>query len=367
MSNEKNILITGVTGNLGSELLKSILLADKGRKTKLFLLIRAKNKNHAEERINNLFKFLFKSKYKSFLNSNIKVLIGDVSKVKFGLRNYDYDTLTRQIDLIYHAAASTRFQDPLPTQIISNVTGTKRILDLVAQSKKVVELHYISTVFVAGTFNGKFTENDFDVKQDFNNPYEKSKFEAEKIVREFSKKGRRVCIYRPSIIVGDYQSGAIINFQMFYKVLYLGSKGIFDEIPINKNTLVHIIPVNIAAQMIFILSKNINYEIDKKPVYHIMNPQVLNISRIINIISKYFHIKAPKLLDTTKKVLKNSTKNGLYGQFLYLFLSYLRFDTKITCQQTISRLKMLKYQPPVIDEIYIKKLLTYAVKTGYIK
>jgi thioester reductase-like protein len=295
-------------------------------------------------------------------------LIGDVSKVKFGLKNHDYETLVQQIDVIYHASALTRFQDPLPKQIISNVTGTKRILDLVSQGKRGIELHYISTIFVAGTFNGKFTENDFDVKQNFNNPYEKSKFEAERIVRKFSEERGKVCIYRPSIIVGDYQTGAIINFQMFYKVLYLISKGIIDKIPVNKNTLIPIIPVDVAAQIILTLSKNYKNSVDINPVYHVMSPKVLSIASIGNVVTKYFQIKSPKLFVKKRNRLKRDiVPNKPYDQFLRSMVSYVRFDAKIVCQNTVSKLKVLKFQFPVIDDIYIKKLLAYAVKNGYIK
>ena len=52
---------------------------------------------------------------------------------------------------------------------------------------------------------GMFTEDDFDVGQKLEHPYHRTKFEAEKLVRQQVKGPWRV--YRPSIVVGNSQTG----------------------------------------------------------------------------------------------------------------------------------------------------------------
>ncbi len=70
----------------------------------------------------------------------------------------------------------------------------------------VKELHYVSTAFVCGNRQGIIRESELECGQTFRNPYEESKFLAEKFVREQSAK-LRTTIYRPSIISGDSVTG----------------------------------------------------------------------------------------------------------------------------------------------------------------
>src|SRR5208283_3908528 len=97
--------------------------------------------------------------------------------------------------------------------------GTNNILDFASKVKAKV-LHFVSTAYVAGDFAGPFGETDLWVGQGFNNLYEKTKYEAEVIVREFSRKRNiPVNVFRPSIIMGEKEAGKTTNFNTFY--LYL--------------------------------------------------------------------------------------------------------------------------------------------------
>ena len=65
---------------------------------------------------------------------------------------------------------------------------------------------YLSTAYVAGEHSGTFSEDDLDVGQRFRNPYERSKFEAEGIVKRWRSR-MPVTVVRPSIVVGEHDSG----------------------------------------------------------------------------------------------------------------------------------------------------------------
>ena len=66
-------------------------------------------------------------------------------------------------------------------------------------------LHHVSSVAVAGEYPGLFTEEMFDEGQRLPSPYHRTKFEAERIVREQATVPWRV--YRPAIVVGDSRTG----------------------------------------------------------------------------------------------------------------------------------------------------------------
>lgn len=364
MAFKNNILITGVTGNLGSQILKLILLTyKKEKKINIFLLVRAENKIQAKRRLIGLLNWLFGRNYKDFLRPNIVVLVGDLTNKKFGLSDKDYFFLIQTIDVIYHSAALTHFHDPISNLRLVNVVGTERILDFVSCSKKLAELNYISTAFIVGNFEGRFEERDFNVGQNFNNPYEQSKFEAEGKVRKFSKNWEKVRIFRPSIVVGEYQTGAIFDFQMFYKPLYLLAKEAFEEIPIDKSTLLNLIPVDVAARMIFTLANDPIY--DNNSVYHIVSPNAFNIVKIIDLASEYFHFDKPKLFRRT--VFQNPAFGRLYKESIRPFLNYFTFKAKFGCQKTIDRLEKLNFFPPSIDEKFLKRIFAYAMKRKYLR
>lgn len=142
-----------------------------------------------------------------------KVFSGDLSHLK-GLQK-----LHGRCKSVIHCAASLTFYGSQSEEPwTSNVEGTKRVLDFCAEAG-VTEMHYVSTAYVAGS-SKIFYEHDLDTGQELRNDYEKSKFEAETIVRsaDFLK---RLTVYRPSIVVGDSVSGFTTTFHGFYAVLKL--------------------------------------------------------------------------------------------------------------------------------------------------
>lgn len=87
-------------------------------------------------------------------------------------------------------------------QATTNVGGTAAVLALAGELDATV--HHVSSIAVAGDHRGPVTEDDFDLGQSFPTAYHRTKFEAEKLVRE---SGLRWRVYRPAAIVGDSRTG----------------------------------------------------------------------------------------------------------------------------------------------------------------
>ena len=81
--------------------------------------------------------------------------------------------------------------------------GTRAVIALARRLGAT--LHHVSSIAVAGTYRGEYTEEDFDVAQDLPTPYHQTKFEAELLVR--SEPGLRYRVYRPAVVVGDSRTG----------------------------------------------------------------------------------------------------------------------------------------------------------------
>src|SRR6185295_13240080 len=99
-----------------------------------------------------------------------------------------------------------------------NVDGTRHVLDFAAAQPSLERLHYVSTCYVSGRYQGVFAESDLEKGQTFNNYYEETKYLAEVEVQRRMREGLPATIYRPSVVVGDSTSGATQKYDGPYFV-----------------------------------------------------------------------------------------------------------------------------------------------------
>jgi thioester reductase-like protein len=216
MRNSGAVLLTGATGLLGRYLLRDLLASGRD----VAVLVRAGREVSAQERMYQLAS-LWGEQLPAQLTS-AQVVTGDLHEPDLGLRATDRAWLARHCLAVVHAAAAVTLRPSAGSDLwTTNVQGTRHVLDL-CRSLGIVEFHHISTAFVCGDRPGTVQENDLDCGQGFHNDYERSKFEAERLVR--SQEEMRVTIYRPSIIVGDSSTGYTSSYHGFYRFLELATR-----------------------------------------------------------------------------------------------------------------------------------------------
>ena len=191
------VFFTGFPGFLGSELLPRILGRTGGT---ALCLVQPKFRTLAEERARRLG-----------LEGRIRLVEGDLTAP---LDHIDASDVRE----IWHLAAVYDLGVPREVGMRVNVTGTERVLDLAERVPGLERLHYVSTCYVSGRYDGVFTENDLEKGQPFNNFYEETKYLAEVEVR---RRMSRIpsTVYRPSVVVGDSATGATQKFDGPYFVL----------------------------------------------------------------------------------------------------------------------------------------------------
>ncbi|WP_461201112.1 SDR family oxidoreductase [Anoxybacillus sp. TBDG-1] len=193
-----NILVTGATGFLGQNLVKT--LVRKGYTT--YLIVRD------EEKTRQIFQDEM---------PHIRILKGDVRLPFLGLSQNERQTIKNKIDIIYHCAALVKFDEDLREQIFqTNIDGTKHTLQL-AKELNIPRFFHVSTAYTLGCEeHGK--EALYDTNRLFSNPYEESKCIAEHEVWKY-KDTFDISIFRPSIIVGDSQNGVAQSDYTIYGVI----------------------------------------------------------------------------------------------------------------------------------------------------
>ena len=250
------ILLTGSTGFLGRELAARLLRRHPA--ARLCLLIRENSEHSAPFRARQTFEEIFGSGESERYCERIEVLPGDVTEDCFGLSQAAFNALAGRISSIYHCAATTTLNHDIQTARRVNVAGTFQVLKL-AEKCSMLRVHpdfrlfYISTAYVAGARKGIVHTDELDTSGPFRNAYERSKAEAEAMVRSMQNHVP-VCIFRPSVIVGDSITGQTSAFNVIYVPAKLLIKGFFSCFPAIPHTPFDIVPVDYVADAIVHLS-----------------------------------------------------------------------------------------------------------------
>jgi len=67
----------------------------------------------------------------------VMAIEGDVSLPNLGISKEDRELITKEVDIIFHCAATIRFDEPLKSAVLLNARGTKFMLDLAKECKKL--------------------------------------------------------------------------------------------------------------------------------------------------------------------------------------------------------------------------------------
>ena len=208
-------LLTGATGLVGQYLMRDLLRSG----AQLAVIVRPKKKEPVEVRIERILQY-----WELELECQIPrpvILAGDISEPNLGLDEQACQWVKQNCGSIIHNAAILQFngadrqREPWKT----NVGGTGHALQL-ADDCGIRNLHYVSTAYVCGNRDTTIMESDFDDSLGFRNDYERSKFAAEKLVRN-ADHFDKVTIYRPVVIAGDSQSGFTSTYHGLYVYLRL--------------------------------------------------------------------------------------------------------------------------------------------------
>jgi thioester reductase-like protein len=122
----KTYLITGATGAIGACLVPMLV---NNEDVQVQLLIRARDQNHLNERLEKLFDFWALPAGSDF-RQRIKACPGDVSLPFFGMNEKDYSSVARECTHIIHSAGNVRMNLPLEEARRSSVNSARNIVAL---------------------------------------------------------------------------------------------------------------------------------------------------------------------------------------------------------------------------------------------
>jgi len=329
------VFLTGATGFVGSETLARLL---ERTDREVVALVRAPDAEGARERLHGVLEGLGLEDG----CGRVHAVAGDVTAPGLGLSEAERFAVANRIDAVVHCAASVSFTLGLPESRAINVEGTRRVVELAERAPDLERFVHVSTAYVAGTRPGRFTEDDLDRGQDFRNAYEQSKWEAERLVRGHA--GLPLTVVRPSIVVGDSQTGWTSAFNVVYHPLQAFARGLVDTIPADPSSIVDVVPVDYVADGIVAA-----LEAPEPPgtLALVAGDHAPRLSELTDAAARFF--------DRPPPALEGEPPDGLEA-FLPYFTVQTVFDD--------SRARALGLEAPRIES-YFDRLMAFAVATRW--
>lgn len=367
----ERFVITGATGFLGREVLKR--LVGRLAEARFALLVREREEESAGDRVRGLVDELFEPAEREAVRHRIEVHEADLTLDRFGLTEAAYGSLVEGTTHVVHSAATVRFDHPLETARRINVGGTKGVLDLAREVRRGGSLKsftYIGTAFVAGTRTGIVREDELDVGQGFHNTYERTKCEAEKLVRA-AMDDLPTVIARPSIIVGDSRTGITTSFKTLYWPLKVYAKHRWRTVPGHPDAVIDVVPVDFVADAVAHLALS-----DKaigRCVHLCAGPEgSATIGEIGEFASAFFGLKPPRFFDPAffLAVLRPFLYVTVWGQRRRVlrngkfYLPYFRMKVAYDTAHARALLEPSGIRAPKVTA-YLEKLFRYCIESDW--
>lgn len=252
-----NIILTGATGTLGSQILFSILESRFEALEKIYLIVRKKKLSAPETRIFNMLESNVVSDFirenKTSIKKKIKVVPAELllEPSSFLLKNKKYH-------FIHSAGFVNLSVDPNSKEEIfkENLTLTQKIF--IAYKNYLSKFIYISTAFAIGKLERYLSDNYVTTeKNEYRNFYEASKHAAEKYLIKAGKEATiPIQILRPSVLGGNIMDAPnffISKYMVFYlfaKFFHRNTSSESIRIQANRDSILNIIPTDYAAKVI---------------------------------------------------------------------------------------------------------------------
>lgn len=357
--------VTGASGFIGKRLVRKLLAR---KNSTVYFLIRAESK----KKVDKLLAFWGEDAAKRCIP-----VVGDLAKPFLGVHPNDRAKLKGKIKHFFHLAAVYDMTASAEDNHTANVLGTEHAVAL-ANEIKAGLFHHMSSIAVAGNYEGVFREDMFDEAKDYlDHPYMQTKHESEAYVREHCTMPWRA--YRPAIVLGDSKTGEIDKIDgpyYFFKLLQRMRSMLPPWMPTIgiEGGRVNMVPVDFVVDATDHIAHSADKTLNKR-AFHLTDPAPLRIGDSLNIFARAAH--APQMTMRINAALFGFIPQSVMKGMMALppvrriknavmkdlgipddVLGFINYPVRFDCRDTLKALEGTKIAVPELDT-YAAKLWDY--------
>lgn len=280
-------------------------------------------------------------------------------------------------DAILNCAASLDlFSNGNGEPFTTNVKGAESLTDW-AIRHDVIRIYAVSTAYTCGWRTGLIPERFHAPSPDFQTDYERSKWQAESILEEWSSWiGHSLTVFRPSFLVGDSATGHTTQFAGFYQFARLvgtlkdrfasknnGKKTHIPlRIPGRPNDRQNIVPVDFVSRIIA--------EVVGRPqfhgrIYHLTNPEPPTNDMMKRCYEEYFGLHGGSFADPDEVIGNCSLAESLLWDQYNLITPRVVHSPQFAMDNTREVMSEAGISFPTLHPERIYMLFDYAAQRGW--
>lgn len=272
-------LITGFPAFAARRMIQQIVSADPD--TKLYVLARDKFAGEAASLVGALSP------------GQAEVLVGDVCDMDLGLSSAEYRALSRELTWIHHLAGIHVMGIDDETAHRINVVGTRTVIELARDAARLERVVHWSTAMVSGDRRGTYYEDDLEAGQKFHNAYERTKYEAERMVRAAMRQ-LPITVVRPSIIVGDSKTGEIDRLDgPYYLLVVIATNASGVRLPLlgKSDAPLHLVPIDYVVEAAWHVARS---ERAAGKTFHLVDPSPMAARAVFEAVADHARTEKPR-------------------------------------------------------------------------
>jgi thioester reductase-like protein len=323
LSTESHVLVTGVTGLIGGEVLRT--LATRGF-TRLSALVRPLADVTPQTRF--IERMLRSGETEiDILRWGVEVLEGDVSEPGWNLSADDRQRLQDSVDIIVHCAADTSFIRNTAV-LDTNVDGARHLMQLAGSCRRPPLIVYVSTATNSGKIGHRCLGEEEGCQPDneHHNEYTRSKAIAESLLRA---SGLPVLTVRPPIVLSAGLSDQVFARNILWFFPFLRR---FEALPIDPNSQLDVVPIDFVCDALLALLARPERRYD---CYHISagDRDGVTTGHVSALADEFYHRRKPLELiapsgwDRTmfRKHIRTAQQRKIFAGLRY-YLPFLNMD-----------------------------------------
>jgi thioester reductase-like protein len=293
------ILVTGATGFIGRQVVQSLLIDGRS----VIAMARPQEGLSAHARVVKALGYIPEG-------CRLQVIDADLGRPRLGLRPEVLQHLRGKVETVLHCAGDTAF---FPTDLerfrAGHIDGPVALLAALHDGR-LQRWGHLSTAYVCGKRSGTVFESEGDVGQDFHNPYERVKLDAETAMRAAGESlDVDVRVFRPSVVVGpapETAGGLPSNlFFTFIRMMQALARlahrfNVRVRIEAAPKARFNIVPVEYVAQALAAL---VEHPDGAGKTFHLVVSDAPMQEVMLAMIADYFGLPGLSIIDTTRTSL----------------------------------------------------------------